>query len=158
MDCNILMAPSIASLACPSRSLRAIDAGNMVSPLWEIYVACVSLIGVYVLLMLVAGANRRRNHWRRKFSRRSLQRRSMWMITVSNSFAVAAIVVILQGMLWDATASNLGNDSPWDGITFWISHLTPPVYALPYILRAARLAALYDSGLRVRRPYCVSSL
>jgi hypothetical protein len=79
------------------------------------------------------------------------------MIAVSNTFAVFAVVVILGGMLWDAQNPDRRDESPWDRIAFWVSHLTPPLYALPYILRAARLATLFDSGLRIRMPYCMST-
>ncbi len=33
---------------------------------------------------------------------------------------------------------------------FWLSHLTPSFYALPYIQRGLRMVVLFDTGLRKR--------
>jgi len=40
---------------------------------------------------------------------------------------------------------------------FWLSHLTPSFYALPYIQRGLRMVVLFDTGLRRRFKVLTSS-
>ena len=82
-----------------------------------------------------------------------MRKRSGWLVVLPNTFSALAGVVLLGAMGWAADPANGDRtlaESPWEPCLFFLSHLTPPLYALPYILRAARLVILYDTGLRVR--------
>ncbi|KAA0165490.1 hypothetical protein FNF31_01838 [Cafeteria roenbergensis] len=82
-----------------------------------------------------------------------MRKRSGWLVVLPNTFSALAGVVLLGAMGWAADPANGDRtlaESPWEPCLFFLSHLTPPLYALPYILRAARLVILYDTSLRVR--------
>lgn len=51
-----------------------------------------------------------------------------------------------------------GGLEPWTCFgVYWASHLTPPLYAAPYILRALRLAVLFEPQLRLRYGFLQST-
>jgi hypothetical protein len=80
-------------------------------------------------------------------------RRSLWLISLSNGFALftsVVLVAIMNAKLLGSSADPPALELPVQlkVAAFWLSHLTPPLYALPYILRALRLAAMFEPRLR----------
>jgi len=90
---------------------------------------------------------------RHRFSRRKFKKRRSWLVALSNAFAMVVAFTILAAMDWASLPSSGKTplaDSPFAEVLFWLSHLTPPIYALPYLLRAVALVAAYDPRLRIR--------
>ena len=71
-------------------------------------------------------------------------------------FSVACIAVVLWyewARLQPQSPGPAGSDPPTVPAcqaVFWLSHLTPSFYALPYIQRGLRMVVLFDTGLRRR--------
>ena len=118
---------------------------------YGLWVVATALVALYTLATAVAIADGR-CRFHQRLSRSKMRKRSGWLVVLP-IFAALAGAVLLSAMGWAADPTSGERtlaESPWEPWLFYLSYLTPPIYALPYILRAARLVILYDTGLRVR--------